>query len=133
MSIRKSFKLPKTIEKDLSQRVIKDGYGMRGRSRWICDAIQNFLLLDDEEFIIDCVEYAEQISGLDTTITYRSSNSIENLVGTWIKRIRLKNPLMEGVRSNIYRASILQQLLGSIETISHFAKSEALVTKNAIG
>ena len=31
----------------MQQRIISDGYGMRGKSKWIVEAIESFLKLDD--------------------------------------------------------------------------------------
>ncbi len=129
MSNRKSFKLPKNIEVEMSQKVIQEGYGMRGKSRWINYAINNFLSLADEEFIFDCLDNAEYITGLDTTVTCRTSDTIENLVNVWVKKARINNPMREGVRSNIYRASVIQGLLGSVQTIKILMRNTTQIKK----
>lgn len=38
-----SFRLPSRLKQDLAVRVVYDGYGFRGKSRWVGEALEGFL------------------------------------------------------------------------------------------
>lgn len=113
----KSFKVPEVLELDILQKVIADGYGLRGKSRWICDSILSFLSLEDEEFILDAIEYADELRDLNKSISFRLTEEVEIYLSDWVIKARQKMPSLEGVKSKIIRAAIMQSLLGSIPTI----------------
>ncbi len=46
-NILTSIKLQKALHHKMQQRVISDGYGMRGKSKWLIEAIEGFLQLPD--------------------------------------------------------------------------------------
>ncbi len=56
----RTFKIPLEIDIKINKKLVSDGYGLRGKSKWICDAITNFLL-EDEGFCLDCIQYADDL------------------------------------------------------------------------
>lgn len=107
--IMTSIKLPKKLHHKLQQRVIGDGYGMRGKSTWIVEAIESFLLLPD---FPDLVDIADDMDDQLTEIaTIRLPEAILNKLEKAIIQVRRSYPAMEGVKSNVIRASIMQRLL----------------------
>lgn len=106
----RSFKLPAELEQKMIQKLVADGYGLRGKSRWIADAIKNFLA-QPEEFCIECVDYAEELGKLDKSVSFRPTQEVDDLLDEWIIRVRKVIPEMDGVKSKIIRASIIQGLL----------------------
>jgi len=113
----KSFKIPSSLELDMQKKVVADGYGLRGKSKWICDAILKLLQFSDEEFVHDCIEYADGLQRLDKSVSFRPTTEVDNLLRDWVVKVRKRVPTMEGVKSNIIRASIMQSILGSVDTM----------------
>ena len=121
----KSFKLPHDIETSMLHRIVADGYGLRGKSRWLCDTISKFLGLNDPEFIIDAVEYADELTNLDRSLSFRPTTEVDSLLDSWLIEVRKRLPALEGVKSKIIRAAIMQELLGAMDCISELQKVEA--------
>ena len=103
-----SAKLASTVAQAMMEQVIKDGYGMRGKSRWITEAIENFLQLPDYR---ELVNIASEMEELDAVVSIRSPKELQNKIDKALVVVRIAYPKMEGVRSNIIRASILQRLI----------------------
>ncbi len=103
-----SIKLPKKMHAKLIEQVIKDGYGMRGKSKWVNDAIEDFLNLDDYPEMVDI---ATDLEELEDTLSIRLPEAILDAIDLAIIHIRQSYPTIEGVKSNIIRASILQRLI----------------------
>ncbi len=130
----KSFKLPSSLELDMNKKVVADGYGLRGKSRWLCDAITKFLTFSDNEFILDCIEYADNLENLEKSVSFRPTEEVRELLSEWAICARKKMPMLEGVISKIIRAAIIQALLGSIDTIKDLGKiDESSLAQNANG
>jgi len=106
----RSFKIPSTIETKMNKKLVADGYGLRGKSKWISDAIKHFLSRE-LEFCIECVEYADDLEKLDKTVSFRPSEEVDALLFEWVVIVRKHMPALEGVKSKIIRASIFQGLL----------------------
>ncbi len=108
ISIVSSVKLPEQLYNHLITRVIEDGYGLRGRSKWIVDAVYALLELPEFE------QYVEIASGL-TKCTYAVSIKMpEELalrLDKEVVRIRQIYPEVEALKSNIIRASIFQRFI----------------------
>lgn len=104
-----TIRLPLQLEMDFMQRVITDGYGMKGKSKWVSEAIQHFMQLDDFE---EYVEYAEELGATGNTKLqsfYFDMDLMRSLRDAVIK-VRREHPHLEGVRSLIVRSSIIQRL-----------------------
>lgn len=103
-----SFKLPEAIHTQVKERVIQDGLGMRGKNVWIKNAIEAFLMLQD---YLLYVELADDMEGLNSTVSVRLPDSVLDNMEKTVTEVRLAFPRMEGVKSRIIRASIMQYLL----------------------
>lgn len=109
-----SVKIPKILDEEFSQRVIRDGYGMRGKSKWICECIEMFLELSESdypEYVSFAVALEEQRD--KKIVSVRLSKHLAVAIDKAVRVIRGQFPEMEGVRSHIIRASIMQRLLRS--------------------
>lgn len=113
----KSFKIPLELEKEMNQKLVAQGYGLRGKSKWICDSICKFLTFPDKDFILDCIELSEELENLTKSISFRPTEKVDALLDEWIIRVRTKMPLIEGLKSKIIRTAIIHNLLGSLESI----------------
>lgn len=106
-----SIKLPESIEQNLLQRVISDKYGMRGKSKWVIEAIEAFLVLPN---FIELVNIASEMEHLAKPFSIRLPADLIEKLDQALIEVRKRYPEMEGVRSNIIRASIMQRLLRGI-------------------
>lgn len=103
-----SIKLQKKLHRRLQQRIIADGYGMRGKSRWIIEAVESLLQLNDFPSLVDIANNMDQLSDI---ISIRLPASLMNQIEEAVIAVRKQYPRMEGVKSNLIRASIIQRLL----------------------
>lgn len=120
-----SFKIPHSLEIEMNKKLVADGYGLREKSKWICDVLCHFLTWRDKEFILECVELSDELEKLDKTISFRPTEQSAVLLNEWIIRMRLRVPTLEGLRGKIIRTAIIHAILGSltsIEKISHTRK-----------
>jgi len=106
--ITTSIKLQKNLHRRLQQRIIEDGYGMRGKSRWIIESIEALLTISDYPTLVDIAEDMDQLSDM---VSIRLPENLMLRIEQAIVHIRKQYPTIEGVKSNLIRASILQRLL----------------------
>lgn len=110
-----SIKLQKKLHQHLLQRIIEDGYGMRGKSKWIVEAIEALLDLEDYPELVDIAEDMDQLTDM---ISLRMPESIMVKIDQAIIHVRKQYPVIEGVKSNLIRASIMQRLLRQPTTVT---------------
>ncbi len=103
-----SIKLQKNLHRRLLQRIIEDGYGMRGKSKWIIESIESLLEIEDYPSL---VEIADDMNQLSEMVCIRLSEDLLIRLEQAAIKVRTKFPLIEGVKSNLIRASIIQRLL----------------------
>lgn len=103
-----SVKLPKQLCEQLTSRVIEDGYGLRGRSKWIVDAITALLDIPGFE---EYVEIASDLRKCTQAVSIRMSEELAVKLDQEVIRIRKIYPEVEALKSNLIRASILQGLI----------------------
>lgn len=103
-----TIKLQKNLHYQLQQRVIEDGYGMRGKSRWIVEAITAFLRLSDYPNLVDIADDMEQQR---EAVSIRVPEKLMQQIENGVIAVRKSYPAMEGVKSNLIRASIMQRLI----------------------
>ncbi len=116
-STTKSFKIPASLEFEMNKKLVSDGYGLRGKSKWICDSICKFLTFQDKEFVLECIEFSEELENLTKSISFRPTTLVDRLLDEWIVNVRMKMPTIEGLKSKIIRTAIIHNLLGSIDSI----------------
>src|SRR5436190_22990397 len=113
-SSRKSKKItvrfPKRLKKELQTSLVNSGYGLHGKSRWLKEAIIVFLKLND---FIDYVDQGIDINQAELTEVeafYLDMEIIQLLKEAYV-RIRVQNPLFEGIQSAFIRATVVYQLM----------------------
>lgn len=111
-----SIKLQKKLHHKLQQRVIGDGYGMRGKSHWIIEAVETFLQLPDYPSLVDIADNMDD--NLTDMVSIRLPESLMTKIEKAIITVRRDYPAMEGVKSNVIRASIMQRLLRSPTSVA---------------
>ena len=105
-----SVRLTNDLKKRILSRVISEDYGMRGRSRWIEEAIAEFLKSPDYQDAVnwdltkDSNEPIEIVSlmFMEATLIALDKAVIE---------VRKKFPAKEGVKASIIRSAIIHRLL----------------------
>jgi metal-responsive CopG/Arc/MetJ family transcriptional regulator len=107
-AIMTSVKVQKKLHYKMQQRIISDGYGMRGKSKWIVEAIEAFLRIPDYPTLADM---AGDMNQLTEMISIRLPDSLMSRIDQAIIEIRRHYPTIEGVKSNLIRASIMQRLI----------------------
>lgn len=103
-----SIKLQKKLHHQLQRRIIEDGYGMRGKSKWIIESIEALLLLTDYPTLVEIAEDMDQLSDI---VSIRLPEGLMLRIEQAIVHVRKQFPTIEGVKSNLIRASIMQRLL----------------------
>lgn len=102
------FVVPTSLQQELRERVIKDGYGFRGKSKWVAEAIDR--LLTNKKFP-EFVNYSDEMSNFDKRETVVIEASLYRKLQDAILLIRKEFPLLEGVKSHVVRTAILQRLV----------------------
>lgn len=103
-------RISKRLKTEMQSALIRSGYGLRGKSRWLNETIASFL---NQNHFIDFVEHGIDINQAELTEVeafYLNAETIQQLQEAFVK-IRIKYPLFEGVQSAIIRASIIYQLM----------------------
>lgn len=108
LNITTTVKFPENVIHRLEAAVVGDGYGMRGRSRWILEAIETFLKMPN---YAELVYIADDMENLGKTVSVRLSLPLMKKIEAAALEVRKIYPGLEGVKSNLIRASIIQRLL----------------------
>src|SRR3990167_6777324 len=106
--IMTSIKLQKKLHYRLQQRIIEDGYGMRGKSKWIIESIEDFLQLMDYPTLVDIADDMDHLSDM---VSIRIPEDLMMKIEKAVVHVRKQYPTIEGVKSNLIRASIIQRLI----------------------
>lgn len=110
-----SIKLQKNLHRRLQQRIIEDGYGMRGKSKWIIESIEALLTIDDYPTLVDIAEDMDHLSDM---VSIRLPEDLMVRIEQAIVQVRKQYPTIEGVKSNLIRASIIQRLLRQTTSVT---------------
>ena len=81
---------------------------MRGKSKWIIESVEYLLQIEDYP---DLVDIAEDMDQLNDMVSIRLPEQLMITIEKAIVKIRRQYPTLEGVKSNLIRASIIQRLL----------------------
>ncbi|MBV9575532.1 MAG: hypothetical protein JO149_02790 [Gammaproteobacteria bacterium] len=81
---------------------------MRGKSKWIIEAIKDLLEMIDYPTLVDIAEDMDQLSDI---ISIRVPEDLMLRIEQAVVHVRKQYPTIEGVKSNLIRASIMQRLI----------------------
>jgi hypothetical protein len=110
-----SIKLQKNLHRRLEERVISDGYGMRGKSKWIIESVESLLGLEDYPTLVDI---ADDMDHLSDVVSIRVPEPLMLRIEKAVVHVRIQFPAIEGVKSNLIRASIIQRLLRDTTSVT---------------
>ena len=103
-----TFVVPAALQTELRERIIRDGYGLRGKSRWVTEAIQALLVLPD---FVSLVQYSEEMHGFEKVETVVVTLDLKKQLDEAVLTLRRQHPAAEGVQSSMVRTAIMQRLL----------------------
>ena len=103
-----TFAVPNNLKSELLERVIKDGYGLRGKSKWISEAVERLIAYKD---FLELMSYSDQMHGFDQLETAVIEYSFKIKIDKAIIQVRKEFPTLEGVKSRIMRTALLQRIL----------------------
>lgn len=112
--VRLNVILPKKTKKEIREKMLKEEYGLREKSKWICEAIDNLLSLDD---FPDHVKTASLMSNLSDVETIYLPEELDQKLDDAILTVRKRYLEIEGVKSLIVRASIVRRLWQPAKTL----------------
>lgn len=107
-TVTTSIKLTNTMEMAMLKQVVAEGYGFRGKSKWITEAVEGFLKLENYPELVDI---ADDIEMLNRVVSCRLPSELADRLDKAVINVRKTYPALEGVKSKIFRASILQRLI----------------------
>lgn len=110
-----AFVLPENLYNEMRQKIIADGYGLRGKSIWVEEAIEQLLKVHK---YIDLVDINDEMRGFNKAETILVSMEMKRKLDNALIQVRQVYPAMNGVQSRIVRTAILQRLLGFVNQIS---------------
>lgn len=105
-----SFVLPENLQKDLKQKMVKDGYDLKGKSRWVAEAVGDLLTM---QTYADLVKINDEMSGFEKLESVVIPHDLKKQLDNAVVQIRKKYPTIEGVQSRILRTAIVQRLLSA--------------------
>lgn len=94
--------------KEIHTKMLDEGYSLREKSKWISEAIEDFLTLKEYQSL---VEMAELVNDLPKNEIIYITSDIEDKLDEAIIKVRTQYPTLEGVKSLIVRASIIRRLV----------------------
>jgi hypothetical protein len=105
-----TFVVPEKLQHELRSRVARDDYGLRGKSRWVSEAIHSLLTINN---FPELVHYSEDMQGFEKMETVVVNAELKRDLDAAIVKIRTQFPTIEGVQSSIVRTAIMQRFLRS--------------------
>ncbi len=106
--IRLSYCLPEAILFDVKESMMSQGYDLKGKSKWIAEAIHYLLSMPN---FSDLVMLNNQMEGFEKLDSISIDKELKLKLDDSIIEIRKQFPMIEGVQSKILRTAIVQRLL----------------------
>lgn len=106
-----SITIPGSLLIELETKIVSEGYGMKGKSQWICEAIEAFLQLPQSD-VCELTGIADEMDKLNKRISLKLTDELVEKIDNALIEVRKKHPDLEGVKGKIIRASIIQRLIG---------------------
>jgi O-methyltransferase involved in polyketide biosynthesis len=105
-----AFVLPDVLQQEFREQIAKDGYDMRGKSRWVAEGIEHLLGMRNYP---ELVRLSTEMKGFGKMESVVVSKDLKKEVDLAVIEIRKIYPSLEGVQSGIVRTAIVQRLLRS--------------------
>jgi hypothetical protein len=108
--IKITFVVPDILQKECREQIIKDGYDMRGKSRWIAEGIEYLLTMRNYP---ELVNLSNEMKGFQKLESIVISKTLKKFLDEAVVHVRGFYPTLEGVQSSIMRTAMVQRLLRS--------------------
>lgn len=102
------FVIPENLQKDLKEKIVMDGYSLKGKSQWVSEAVERLLNIDS---YVDLVKVNDEMHGFERFESVLVDRTLKMKLDESVINIRRKYPEIDGVQSRIMRTAILQRLL----------------------
>lgn len=106
--VKISFVLPQAMQQELKETMIREGYDLKGKSRWVSEAIDSLLEL---QTYADLVKINDEMSGFEKLESVVIGRDLKQQLDNAVIVVRKQYPAIEGVQSRILRTAIMQRLL----------------------
>ena len=105
-----TFVLPDVLQQEFREQIAKDGYDMRGKSRWIAEGIVHLLKMQN---FPELVRLSNEMKGFGKVESVVITKELKKDMDNAVIDIRKIYPALEGVQSGIVRTAIMQRVLRS--------------------
>ena len=106
--VKITFVLPTNLQKGFREKLIKDGYNWKGKSRWVSESIETLLTMSN---FPDLVKINDEMKGFEKLESVVIVKELKMKLDLAIINVRKQYPAIEGVQSRILRTAIMQRLL----------------------
>lgn len=106
--VKVTFVLPTNLQKEFKEKLIKDGYDLKGKSRWVSESIENLLTMNN---FAELVKINDEMKGFEKLESIVIVKELKRKLDNAIVNVRRQYPAIEGVQSRILRTAIVQRLL----------------------
>lgn len=106
--VRISYFISDSLLSDLKDNMNKQGYDLKGKSKWITEAVHDLLKMNNYHELVMLSDQMEGFSKMDFISVDRQ---LKSLIDNAVIKIRTSYPALEGVQSKILRTAILQRLI----------------------
>jgi hypothetical protein len=103
-----TFKISAPLNQKINEKIIADGYGMHGKSKWLREAIEKLFIIPNYP---ELVSLAGDMENVICSISIRIPEQLFLEIEKAIVPIRKLSPNLEGVKSKILRTAALQRLI----------------------
>lgn len=113
--VKITFVLPTMLQSEFKERMIKDKYHMKSKSRWVSEAINELLTTQSYP---DLVKLSDEMKGFEKLESVVISHDLKKQLDEAVINIRKKYPALEGVQSRIVRTALVQRLLKKLSDLT---------------
>lgn len=108
--VKITFVLPENLQKELRERILKDGYDSKGKSRWVSESIERLLDMNNYPELVKINDEMKGFEKMESVVIFKE---LKQKLEHAILGVRKHYPAIEGVQSRILRTAIVQRLLFS--------------------
>jgi len=106
--VKISFVIPEGLQKDLKEKIVHDGYSLKGKSQWVAEAVEQLFTLAD---FMDLVKVNDVMQGFEKFESVLIDRQLKTQLDDGVIKVKRRYPEIDGVQSRIMRTAILQRLL----------------------
>ena len=111
-NLKVTVRFPEPLQQEMLKAIIGDKYGLRGKSKWVSEAIYSFL---SRASFVELVDIGEEIGEISLSVveSFYFKQKLVDKIDEAIVTVRKSNPISEGVRSVIIRSAVMQRFFRS--------------------